>query len=86
MGDLLLVLSSIHLISTSHPQRIEQGGLLDSFRLLRDEIYLNGFYSSYEHVFTKCEIAERENVFTMMKVDSLEYCINIIRNTCEFGG
>lgn len=86
MGDLLLVLSSIHLISTSHPQRIEQGDPLDGFRLLRDEIYLNGFYSSYEHVFTKCEIAEQENVFIMMKEDLLEYCINIIRNTCEFGG
>lgn len=86
MGDLLLVLSSIHLISTSHPQRIEQGGPLDGFRLLRDEIYLNGFYGSYEHVFTKCEIAERDNVYTKMKEDLLEHCVSIIENTCEFGG
>lgn len=53
---------------------------------MRDEICLNGFYGSYEYKFNKCEIAEREKVFTQMKEDLLECCINIIRNTCEFGG
>lgn len=59
---------------------------MGGYKLLRDEICLNGFYDSYEYKLKKCEIAERENVFTMMKEDLLEYCINIIRNTCEFGG
>lgn len=67
-------------------KRIEKDNHNGGYKFLRDEICLNGFYGSYEYKFKKCEIAEREKVFTKMKEDLLEYCMNIIRNTCEFGG
>lgn len=67
-------------------KRIEKDNHYGGYKFLRDEICLNGFYGSYEYKFNKCEIAEREKVFTQMKEDLLEHCINIIRNTCEFGG
>ena len=67
-------------------KRIEKDNHDGGYKLLRDEICLNGFYDSYEYKLKKCEIADREKVFTQMKKDLLEYCMNIIRNTCEFGG
>lgn len=67
-------------------KKIGEDKYCGGYKLLRDEICLNGFYCSYENKFKKCEITERERVFTQMKEDLLEYCMNIIWNTCEFGG
>ena len=67
-------------------ERIEKDNHYGDYKLLRDEICLKDFYSSYEYEFKKVEMAEREKFFTKMKEDLLEYCMNIIRNTCEFGG
>lgn len=82
---LLSLLISMSIIPTGH-KRIEINRRDGANVLLRDATCLRGFYSSYEYKFEKCEISERETVLTMMKEDLLEYCMNIIRNTCEFGG
>lgn len=82
---LLSLLISMSIIPTGH-KRIEINRRDGANVLLRDATCLRGFYSSYEYKFKKCEITERESVFTQMKEDLLEYCMNIIWNTCEFGG
>lgn len=75
----------IPILMVSYPNRISL--VNGEYELQRDEYKLIGFFSIYENRFMNCSnIQRKKQIIKDMHDGLLDYCMNIIRNTCQFGG